>query len=70
MTSNTTLTICGSVLLAGVLGAVVALALHGTIPGSQAVTIIVAVIGIAGGAFSHAAGVSAGAKAAGPPPAP
>ena len=49
MSSNTTLTVCGTALLAAVLGAVVALALHGTIAGAEAVTVITAVVGIAGG---------------------
>lgn len=67
MSSNTTLTVCGTALLAAVLGAVVALALHGTIAGAEAVTVITAVVGIAGGVIAHATGVAAGAKAASPP---
>ncbi len=66
MTSQNSLTYVGGALLAGVIGAIVALALHGTITGQSAMTAIVVIIGIAGGAISHASGVAAGAKAADP----
>lgn len=69
MTANSTVTqICGSAILLGVLGAIVALALKGTVTGSDAMVAITAIIGIAGGAFAVHAGVSAGAKAAAAPP--
>ncbi len=64
MTSNTTLTICGTALLAALAGSVVALALHGTIAGGDALAFLGGIVTLAGGIISHALGVSAGAKAA------
>ena len=70
-TSSTATIIGGAAILIAVLGAIVALALHGTVTGSEAMVAITAIVGIAGGAFSVHAGVTAGAKAANttPPPA-
>lgn len=59
-----TLVICGAALLAAILGSVVALALHGTITGGEALTTIGGIVALAGGIISHALGVTAGAKAA------
>lgn len=64
MSGNNVVVICGTALLTGVLGAIVALALHGTIPGGDALTALGGVITLAGGIIAHALGVSAGAKAA------
>ncbi len=57
MSSSPVTQISGAVLLLGVLGAIVALALHGTVTGSDAMVAITAIV----------AGVTAGAKAAAPP---
>ncbi len=59
--------VCGTLLLLGVIGAIVTLALHGTVAGAEAMVAITAIIGIGGGAFAVHAGVSAGANAAGAP---
>ena len=67
MSSSPVTQISGAAILLGVLGAIVALALHGTVSGSDAMVAITAIVGIAGGAFSVHAGVTAGAKAAAPP---
>lgn len=56
--------VCGTVILLGVIGAIVALAWNGTVAGSDAMVAITAIIGIAGGAFAVHAGVNAGASAA------
>lgn len=64
MSSSTTLTICGTALLAGLAGAVVALALHGTIAGGDALAFLGGIVTLAGGIIAHALGVSAGATAA------
>ncbi len=56
--------LCGTVIIGGVVAAIVAMAWHGTIAGSDAMVAITAIIGIGGGAISHASGVSAGATAA------
>jgi mannose/fructose/N-acetylgalactosamine-specific phosphotransferase system component IIC len=61
---------CATALLLGVLGGIFFLAYHGTVTGGEAMTIVVAIVGIAGGAFSVHSGVNAGSKAASgsPPP--
>lgn len=59
--------IAGTLLLLGVLGAITAMAIQGTVAGSDAMVAITAIIGIAGGAFAVHAGVNAGANAAGSP---
>ena len=71
MGGNPIQTICGTLLLLGVLGVITTLAIQGTVAGSDAMVAITAIIGIAGGALAVHAGVSAGANAAGnpmPPP--
>lgn len=63
--------IAGTLILLGVLAAITAMAINGTVTGSDAMVAITAIIGIAGGAFAVHAGVNAGANAAGnpmPPP--
>lgn len=65
--NNIVQTVAGTVLLISVLASIVALALRGTVTGSDAMVAITAIIGIAGGAFAVHAGVSAGANAAGAP---
>lgn len=60
--------ICGTVILVAVLASIVALAFHGTITGDVAMAGIGGIITLGGGAFAMHAGVSAGAKAAGPTP--
>lgn len=57
----------GFLLLVGVIAAIVVLALHGTITGTQAMTALMAIITLGGGAFAVHAGVSAGSKAAAAP---
>lgn len=64
---NSIQTIAGTLLLLGVLGSITAMAIVGTVTGSDAMVAITAIIGIAGGAFAVHAGVSAGANAAGAP---
>ena len=65
MSGNSTIAqICGALLLLAVLGSVVALAFRHIIQGSDAIVLITAIVGIAGGAASHASGVNAGANAA------
>ena len=61
---STVLVICGTALLLAVLGSIVALALKGTVSGSDAMVTITAIVGIAGGAFAVHSGVNAGAQAA------
>lgn len=65
--NNTIQTIAGTIILVGVLAAITAMAIVGTVTGSDAMVAITAIIGIAGGAFAVHAGVSAGANAAGSP---
>jgi hypothetical protein len=60
----TTLVICGAALLTAVLGSIVALALHSTITGGEAITAIGGIVTLAGGIIAHALGVSAGTTAA------
>ena len=60
----TAVLICGAALLAGILGAVVAMAIHGTITGGDALATIGGIVTLAGGIISHALGVTAGTKAA------
>lgn len=62
--------ICGTILLLGVIGSILALALHGTVTGSDAMVAITAIIGIAGGAFAVHSGVNAGSAAANTTPGP
>lgn len=62
--STVTQTVSGTLLLLGVLAAITAMAIHGTVTGSDAMVAITAIIGIAGGAFAVHAGVNAGANAA------
>lgn len=68
---NRTNVISGTVILVTVLVGLFVLAWHKTILGVELVTIVTAIIGIAGGAFAHNSGVNAGASAAAvtPPPA-
>lgn len=54
--------VCGTVLLLAILTVVGVLAWHGTLTGTDVGTVIVAIIGIAGGAFSVHAGVTAATK--------
>lgn len=56
-------TIGAIAILIAVLAAIVVLAIHGTINGTQAMTGIMAVITLGGGALAVHAGVSVGAKA-------
>lgn len=65
--NSTVQTIAGTVLLMSVLAAITAMAIVGTVTGSDAMVAITAIIGIAGGAFAVHAGVNAGANAAGSP---
>lgn len=68
--SPNVLVACGTTILLAVVGAIVALALKGTVSGSDAMVAITAIIGIAGGAFAVHAGVNAGANAANTIPTP
>lgn len=63
MTSSNVLAVVGGVLLAALVGSVVAMALHGTITGTDALTFLGGIVAIASGIISHALGVSAGASA-------
>lgn len=64
---NPVQTICGTVILLAVLALIGALAIQGTVAGSEAMLAITSIISIAGGGFLVHAGVSAGANAAGSP---
>ena len=62
-TSNVTLGVIGAVLVA-LIGAVGALALHGTITGDDALTVLGPLVALIAGAAAHAFGVQAGSTAA------
>lgn len=55
--------LCATTLLLAVLAGVFVLAWHGTLTGTEAITIVTTIVGIAGGAFAVHAGVNVGAKA-------
>ena len=62
-TSNVTLGVIGAVLVA-LIAAVMALALHGTITGNDALAFLGPLVALIAGAAAHAFGVSAGTNAA------
>lgn len=64
-TSGTVQVISGTVILVAILAAIVALAWHGTITGTEAMGGIGAIITLGGGALAVHVGVNAGANAAG-----
>lgn len=68
MTPDNVRLVCGTVLLVSVLASIVALALHGTVTGIEAMAAIGTIITLGGGAFAVHVGVTAGARAALAPP--
>lgn len=70
MPSGNTLVYCGAGLLGALIGSVLALALHGTVSGTDALGYFAGITALASGIVSHALGVSAGAKAASTPTPP
>lgn len=64
MPDNRTAIICGTILIAIILGGIFALAWHGTLTGAEASIIVTSIITGIIGVFGAHAGVKSGAKAA------
>ena len=64
MTSNNILIVGGIVIVVALVGGVVAMALNGTITGTDALTFLGGIVALAGGIISHALGVTAGTASA------
>jgi len=64
--NNNVSMIVGAVLLLAVLAGVFVLAWHRTVSGGEALTVVTAIVGIAGGGFAMHAGVKAGSDASSP----
>ena len=64
MTSSNVSTIVGGIIAISLIGAVIAMALHGTISGTEAIAFLGGFVTLASGILGHALGVTAGAAAA------